>query len=74
MRTHDFRPIRFVLLGLGLLAVATPAAAWDACKHRADRRASLDTTGNARVENNARAGDLEVRPATGSTLLAQGVS
>ena len=74
MRTRDFRPIRFLLLGLGLLAVATPAAAWDACKHRADRRASLDTTGIARVEINARAGDLEVRPAPGSTLLAQGVA
>ncbi|MCE3285700.1 MAG: hypothetical protein K0R70_1956 [Steroidobacteraceae bacterium] len=44
----------------------------EACKHRADRRASLDTTGIDRVEINARAGDLEVRPATGPTLLAQG--
>jgi hypothetical protein len=72
MRTRHCPTFRFLLLGLGMLVVATPVAAWDTCKHRADRRASLDTTGIARVEINARAGDLEVRPATGSTLLAQG--
>jgi hypothetical protein len=72
MRTPALRPVRFLLSSLALLVVASPAGAFDMCRHRADRRASLDTTGVTRVVVNARAGDLEVRPASGATLVAEG--
>jgi hypothetical protein len=72
MRTSLFRRVRRLLPGLALLAFATPSVAWDMCEHRAERRASLDTTGVARVVINARAGDLEVKPANGTTLVAAG--
>ena len=72
MRTQSIRPLRLTLPSLALLAFATPAGAWDTCEHRADRRASLDTAGVARVVINARAGDLEVKPASGTTLVAAG--
>jgi hypothetical protein len=71
MRTCAHRPLRFLLPGLALLAVAAPASA-DLCRHKADRRASLDATGATRVVVNARAGDLELRPTDGATLVAEG--
>jgi hypothetical protein len=72
MRTDSFRPLRLLVSGLALLTLAAPAGAWDMCEHRAERRASLDTAGVARVVINARAGDLEVKPAGGTTLVAAG--
>ena len=56
-----------------LLALPLPALAWDMdCKFTAERRGSIDTSGAERVEILARAGDLAVRPATGSTVSAEG--
>jgi len=58
-----------------LMVAAGPAHAWWGdldCKYTAERSASIDTTGVERVEILARAGDLDVRPATGSTLTGQG--
>ncbi|HEX7375315.1 MAG TPA: DUF4097 family beta strand repeat-containing protein [Steroidobacteraceae bacterium] len=58
-----------------LMATATPAHAWwdDAgCKYSADRQVSIDTTGVERVEIMARAGDLDVRPASGTVLAGRG--
>lgn len=72
MRPCFVKPVRLVISGLVLWAFAAPAGAWDMCKHRAERRASLDTTGVARVVINARAGDLEVKPGNGTTLVAAG--
>jgi hypothetical protein len=49
------------------------AIAWDTdCRFGAERRGSLDTSGAERVEILARAGDLALRPATGSTVSAEG--
>jgi hypothetical protein len=61
-----------LLLACALLVIASPAEAWDSCRHGADRRASLDSQGATRIVIEARAGDLEVRPATGTTVLASG--
>jgi hypothetical protein len=72
MRTRTFRPLPFLLAGLASGALSTPAIAWDQCEHRADRRAKLDTAGVARVAISARAGDLEVKPTDGTTLVAAG--
>jgi hypothetical protein len=72
MPTRRLPSIRPLFVGLALLAIALPAEAWDSCRYSADRRASLDTAGATRVVINARAGDLEVRPASGATLVAQG--
>jgi hypothetical protein len=58
-----------------LLAAATPAHAWwdnSGCKYSADRQVSIDTTGVERVQIMARAGDLDVRPATGNVVTGQG--
>ena len=56
-----------------LLALPVAAIAWDmGCKFSAERRGNLDTSGAERVEILARAGDLTVRPATGSTVSADG--
>jgi hypothetical protein len=56
-----------------LLASPGTAAAWGSdCKFGADRNASADTRGVERVEIFARAGDLTVKPATGTTLSATG--
>ena len=61
------------LSSLVLLAVAAPAAAWDlGCLHSAERRASIDTAGASRIVVNARAGDLDVGPATGTVLAGHG--
>jgi len=58
---------------LALLALPVTALAWDLeCRHAADRRASIDTTGAARIVIMARAGDLVVRPASGPVLTAGG--
>jgi hypothetical protein len=65
---------RFVIPVLvALLMAAVPAAAESAnCEFGAERRATLDTTGIERVEIFARAGDLDVRPATARELRATG--
>lgn len=56
-----------------LLASPGTAAAWGSdCKFTADRSASADTRGVERVEIFARAGDLTVKPATGTMLSASG--
>jgi hypothetical protein len=56
---------------LTLVLVAFPAGAWDlGCKFSAERTASLDTTGAARVEVLARAGDLTVRQSAGAAVAA----
>jgi len=56
-----------------LLALPGTAGAWGSdCKFTAERKESLDTRGVERVEVFARAGDLTVRPATGTVLSATG--
>ncbi|HET9692966.1 MAG TPA: hypothetical protein VFP48_01170 [Steroidobacteraceae bacterium] len=72
MPSHTLPSLRHVIFGLALLAVALPVEAWDSCRFSAERRANLDTAGVTRVVINARAGDLDVRPAAGGTLVAQG--
>ena len=58
---------------LALLALPVTAFALDRdCRYTADRKASIDTTGAARIEIMARAGDLVVRPASGPVLTAGG--
>lgn len=58
---------------LSALAMATPAHAWDSgCSYSAERRASIESAGAKRVVVVARAGDLEVRPATGSVVRGTG--
>lgn len=62
-----------LLATLALLALPVTAIAWGAdCKFTAERRGNLDTSGAERVEILARAGDLAVRPAAGSTVAAEG--
>ena len=61
-----------LVAAIALLALPLPAFAWDDCKFAAERRGGIDTTGAERVEILARAGDLTVRPATGSALGAAG--
>ena len=72
MPTHCLPPLRLLLIASALLGTAGTAQAWDSCRYSADRRASLDTSGATRVVINARAGDLEVRPAEGTTIVAHG--
>jgi len=56
-----------------MILCASPAAAWDLdCRFSAERQASIDTAGAERVEIVARGGTLDVRPATGTRLLASG--
>ena len=58
---------------LTLLTLPVTAFALDLdCRYAADRKASIDTTGAARIEIMARAGDLVVRPASGPVLTAGG--
>ena len=62
-------------MALLLLSFAdTARATWSEgdCKFRADRVARVDTTGAERVEISARAGDLDVRPGAGTTLVGEG--
>lgn len=62
-----------VLGTIACLLGSAAAAAWDLeCAHGADRRATVETTGATRVVIAARAGDLQVRPATNGTLVAAG--
>ena len=64
--------LRFAAL-LALFALPVTAFALDLdCRYAADRKASIDTTGAARIEVMARAGDLVVRPASGPVLTAGG--
>lgn len=70
--TPTTRRLCTLLPGFALLAAALPAGAWDMCRYSAERHASLETAGATRVVINARAGDLAVRPATGSSVVAQG--
>ncbi len=66
------RPLRIAAL-LALLVLPITALAWDLdCRYGAERKASIDTAGAARVEIMARAGDLTVRPGSGTTLAAEG--
>ncbi len=69
MRTRNL-----VHLALLMCAFVTlPAMAWDMnCRFSAQREASIDTAGAERVEIIARGGDLDVRPAQGSRILAGG--
>jgi hypothetical protein len=62
-----------MLVIASLLASPGTAAAWGSdCKFGADRSASTDMRGVERVEIFARAGDLTVKPATGTMLSATG--
>jgi Putative adhesin len=64
------RPIRLALLLVPLLP--TTAFAWDDCKFTAERTASVDTSGAARIEIAARAGDLALRKSSTKMLAANG--
>lgn len=58
---------------LALCLVAAPAGAWELdCMHAADREVSIDTAGADRIEVVGRAGDLDIRTAAGTTLVARG--
>jgi len=61
-----------LVAAIALLALPLTAFAWDGCKVSAERKGGIDTTGAERVEIIARAGDLTVRPASGSALGAAG--
>jgi hypothetical protein len=63
-------PFRVAVVLVALFPATAPA--WDSCKFTADRSASLDTSGAARIEIAARAGDLELRRAAAKTISAQG--
>ena len=64
---------RSCLLLLALTLATAPAGAWDlGCKFTADRKASADSAGVQRVEVFARDGDLTLRPAAGSAVVASG--
>jgi hypothetical protein len=68
-------PARHIVIPvlISLLLAAESAAAWGLdCKFTAERRGTLDLTGIERVEISARAGDLEVRPGSGTDLQAGG--
>jgi hypothetical protein len=67
---HTSSPIRLGLLAVTLLCV--PALARADCKFTAEREASVDTSGAARIEIAARAGDLDVRPSRTGVLAANG--
>ena len=65
--------VRRPALAFALVIVTAPAGAWNlACLHSAERSTSLDTTGATRIVVNARAGDLEVGPASGTVATAHG--
>jgi hypothetical protein len=57
---------------IALLILPLPALAWDDCALSAERKGGIDTAGAERVEILARAGDLTVRPASGTALGAAG--
>ena len=64
--------IACLVAAVTLLALPMTALAWDDCKFSAERKGGIDTTGAERVEILARAGDLTVRPASGTALGAAG--
>jgi len=64
--------IACLVAAIALLALPMTAFAWDDCKFSAERKGGIDTTGAERVEILARAGDLVVRPASGTALGAAG--
>jgi len=65
-------PLRVATL-FALLSLPVTVLAWDLdCRYGAERQARVDTTGATRVEIMARAGDLTVRPSSGTTLAAEG--
>jgi hypothetical protein len=70
--TRRLRPRPDLLLAIALLASSVQVEAFGACKHTADRRASIDTAGATGVVVNARAGDLVLRPTATGTLAAAG--
>src|SRR5262245_33424420 len=60
---------------VGLLSAAlltTPALAWDNCRFTAERETTVDTSGAARIEIAARAGDLALQPSKTRVLAANG--
>jgi len=61
-----------LVAAVALLALPMTALAWDDCKFSAERKAGIDATGAERVEILARAGDLTVRPGSGTALGAAG--
>lgn len=72
MNTSSLR-IAVLLALVALLALPLTAFALELdCRYAADRKASIDTAGAARIEILARAGDLVVRPASGPVLTAGG--
>lgn len=61
------------LLFLAALLLTAPAYAWDSgCRYSADRRVSIESAGAKRVVVIGRAGDLEVRPVSGSVIRGTG--
>ena len=64
--------IACLVTAIALLTLPLPALAWDNCAFSAERKGGIDTTGAERVEILARAGDLTVRPASGTALGAAG--
>ena len=61
------------IFGLLMLTWAAPGGAWDLdCRHSAERRAEIDTNGAKRLVVNARAGDLEVGPTSGTVARGHG--
>lgn len=66
-------PATHLVLASFLLGLAHPVAAfdWD-CRHSAERRATIDATGAARIVVYARAGDLTVAPGAGMTVTGHG--
>jgi hypothetical protein len=72
MFTMSTHPLRITAL-LALLVLPITALAWDLdCRYGAERKASIDMADAARVEIMARAGELTVRPGSGTTLAAVG--
>jgi len=63
-----------LVAAVALLALPMTALAWDDCKFSAERKGGIDTAGAGaeRVRILARAGDLTVRPASGTALGAAG--
>ena len=61
-----------LVAAVALLALPLTALARDDCKFSAERKGGIDTRGAERVEILARAGDLTVRPASGTALGAAG--
>lgn len=67
------RSFPLLVLALSLIA-ALPAFGWNDCDHRADRSGSVSAEGAERIVIEARAGDLDVRTASGDRVEARGVA